>query len=129
MPADEPVHRLGPLPPWPAKVDLVEWLLMSSRERAAHLRRAAAEDVAGMTSEASTERMVRRWDHWASLLGMDSQQRAEQVRSEMAKACAEMRKLSAEDIADEVERQTQRWTRFWDEVAAEAAKRRQPPGG
>jgi hypothetical protein len=124
MQTEEPVVRLGPLPPWPAKVDLVEWLLMSSQERAAHLRGAAEEDV-----EASTERMIRRWDHWASLLRMDSQQRAGQVRSDIAKACAEMRKLSAEDIADEVERQTQRWIPFWDQVAAEAAKRRQPPGG
>jgi hypothetical protein len=109
-------HR-GPLPPWPAKVDLVTWLEMSSQERAEHLRRHAEKEGG---SVADTERVIRHWDHWAGLLKMDSRERAEQIRRDMEQAWA--------GHSDEIERQTERWTTYWEEVA-EAAKRRPAAAG
>jgi hypothetical protein len=109
-------HR-GPLPPWPAEVDLIAWLETSSQQRAAHLMRHAEKEGA---SEADTERVIRHWDHWAGLLKMDSRERAEQIRRDMDQAWA--------GFGDEIERQTQRWTKCWDQVA-EAAKQRRAAAG
>jgi hypothetical protein len=124
----------GPLPPYPAKVDLVAWLLMRSEERRQRLRRHWEADVPIMEyTEADVARMTDNgadfWDHWAGLLDMDAEQRAEEVRADIERACADMRKLSVEERADEVERQVQRWAPFWDKVAAEAANRSQGAAG
>jgi hypothetical protein len=124
----------GPLPPYPAKVELADWLLMSSQERHQLLRRHSEADVSVMEyTEADLARMTDRstafWDHYAGLLGMDAEQRAEEIRRDIERACADMRKLSVQERADEVERQVQRWTPFWDKVAAAAAERRQKAAG
>ena len=130
MQSDEPEYYWqGPLPPYPAKVDLVAWLLMSSQERRQHLRRHWEADVPIMAyTEADLARMTEGgaefWDHYAGLLDMDAKQRVEEVRRDIERACADMRRLSVEERADEVERQVQRWSPFWDKVAAEAAERR-----
>ena len=60
---------------------------------------------------------------------MDAKQRVEEVRRDIERACADMRRLSVEERADEVERQVQRWSPFWDKVAAEAAERRREAAG
>jgi hypothetical protein len=80
-------------------------------------------DVARMTDNGADF-----WDHYAGLLDMGAEQRAEEVRRDIERACADMRRLSVEERADEVERQVQRWAPFWDKVAAEAATRRRAAG-
>jgi hypothetical protein len=131
MQANEPKYYWrGPLPPYPAKVDLVAWLLMSSQERRQHLHCEADVPIMGHT-EADVARMTdgaaAYWDHWAGLLDMDAKQRAGEVGSDIERACADMRTLSVEERAEEVEHQTQRWVPFWEKVAEEAARRRQAP--
>ncbi|HEY1243557.1 MAG TPA: hypothetical protein VGF29_01875 [Hyphomicrobiaceae bacterium] len=118
-------HR-GPLPPWPAEVDIVGWLHMSSEERAEHFRqrnekekRVFGEDCPDYLL-ADVRRMTAFWDHLAALLEMDSRERAEQIRRDMEQAWA--------GFGDEIERQTERWTRHWDQVA-EAAKQRRAAAG
>jgi hypothetical protein len=114
---ETPWNHRGPLPPWPAKVELVAWLEMTSQERAAHLMRHAEKEG---SSEADTERVIRHWDHWAGLLKMDSRQRAEQFRRDMEQAWA--------GFPDEIERQTERWTTYWNEVAEAARQGRAAAG-
>jgi hypothetical protein len=111
-PAQERLHR-GPLPPYPADVDLVTWLEMSSQERADHIRRHGEKEG---HSQADVERMIRFWDHNAALLAMEPDKRAAQVRHDMEKAWA--------GFGDEIERQTTRAIAYWDQTAAAAKERR-----
>jgi hypothetical protein len=55
---------------------------------------------------------------------MDKEQRAEQIRSDIAKDCNRMTHAPAWSIAEEIERQAQRQIPYWDAVAAEARRRR-----
>ena len=129
MQANEPVekwdHR-GPMPPWPGTCDLATWLAMKSAERAEHLMRSAEKD-GGLDEaeiERQTHRMTRFWDHLAHLSEMDSQARAEQIRRDVEEAWSGLRKVSGDAAAEaEIERQTERWIRYWDKFAAAGTKR------
>ncbi|HEY1246088.1 MAG TPA: hypothetical protein VGF29_14775 [Hyphomicrobiaceae bacterium] len=118
-------HR-GPLPPWPAEVDIVGWLQMSSEERARRFSQSNEKEKQTFGEDcpdyllADVRRMTAFWDHLAALLEMDSGERAKQVRRDMDQAWA--------GFGDEIERQTQRWTTYWDQVA-EAAQRRPAAAG
>jgi hypothetical protein len=132
MEAENPTYYWqGPLAPYPAKVDLVAWLVMSSEERRQLLKQDCEADLIYAAADVVrvTDRCTRYWDFWAALLDMDAQQRAGEVRRDIEAACADMRPLSAKERAEEVERQVARWAPFWDQVAAAAAERRGRAGG
>jgi hypothetical protein len=100
------LHR-GPMPPWPANLGFITWLEMSIEVRAQLFRQLAEKEG---FSEADRDRMIRYWDHQAALLAMDSQERAAQIRRDMERAW--------EGFPQEIEPQTQRRIKAWDEIVA-----------
>jgi hypothetical protein len=95
----------GPMPPWPASVDIVTWLQMSSEARAEHIRSHAQKEG---WRDADTDRVIEYWDQAAALMAMGSRERAEQIRRYMEQAWV--------GYPAEIEPQTARWINAWDEI-------------
>jgi aldehyde:ferredoxin oxidoreductase len=118
-------HYRGPLPPWSAKVDLATWLEMPSEERAGHIRRDQEREREHYLScgfseakiEHQTARTIAYWDHFASLLAMGSQERAEHFRTHAGQYVSEG--LSEAERA----RRTEGLIQSWDAVAATRDRR------